>query len=264
MGKILVLITMNEGVVAHLVEIIQEEFPRTRIVMLYGDIRRLKHYFSKLFHTDVDIAVINISCLKSLALDEIFSFSLPQKLHILDFCLNCCKDHHGENVVCLPPYAMLTRILVKRIETLFETLNDLRIWVKLSTQEAALLTKLLGIEQNQLSQSILACIPREEGVYHSIIFHAGGTEITVNAMGRIKGYKEKAQLTARCITHVQFKQVIGFFAHIVSALTLWLYREYLKNYVTDIITKIGYEEGLYTLYISKLIKYGADFMMKFE
>ncbi|MEM1526239.1 MAG: hypothetical protein QXH10_03795 [Ignisphaera sp.] len=260
MNRVLILVAANKDVVTRFAELIQKELVGVYVIPLYNN--KLKYYTEKLTLIDADVAITNINCLNTSTLSEVRFLSSPQKFYILNFCFSCCKDNHkNKNEICLPPYLTLARLLVTRIKAIFEALVELKVRIELSSQELNQLTDTLGIKQNQINQCITACLSNEEENYYSLVLHAKNTSIIVTATGVNKSSKEKIQLNAQYIHYEQPKQISSFFAQIMSMLTLWLHREYLEKDV-DVVTKIGYEEGLYTLYISKLIEYGADFAIK--
>ncbi|MEM1645231.1 MAG: hypothetical protein QXL96_05080 [Ignisphaera sp.] len=259
MDKVLILRVAKEGIATSFSKLIQGVFTGVYVVLLYNGEQR--YHVEKLASMASDIVAININCENSLKIKEIQALSLPQKLYILDFCFSCCRDYYkNKNTLCLPPYITLARILVTRVKTIFETLTELKVRIQLSRQELDQLANILNIKTNQVNQCISTCLTTEEENYYSITLNAEDTNITVTAIGNTMGSKEKKQLSIQYIIREQPKQVISsFLAQIISILALWFYREYLDKDV-DIVTKIGYEEGLYTLYISKLIEYGADFL----
>lgn len=258
MDKVLILRVAKENIETSFSKLIQGVFTGVYVVLLYNGEQR--HHIEKLVSTASDIVVININCENPLKIKEIQALSSPQKLYILDFCFSCCKDYYeNKNTLCLPPYITLARILVARVKTIFETLTELKVRIQLSRQELDQLANILDIKTNQVNQCISTCLTAEEENYYSITLNAEYTNITVTAVGNTMGSKEKKQLNIQYIIREQPKQVSSFLAQIISILALWFYREYLDKDV-DIVTKIGYEEGLYTLYISKLIEYGADFL----
>lgn len=265
MDKVLILMASSEDVALHFSKLIQGEFARLYIVSLFNDPDRLRSHIEKLKSLNTDIIIIRINCLNPLplALDEVQTLIPSQKLYMLDFCFSCCKDypHENKNKLCLPPYITLTRMLISRIKTIFEALAELRVRIQISTKELNQLAKIIGIGENQIYQCMLTCLSNEEKNYHSIMLDAEVTSITATAIGIIRGSKEKIQLIMQYIVQEQSERLSCFLAHVASMLMILTYIEHLGNCI-DTIAKTSCEEGLYTLYLSKLIEYGANFTVQ--
>lgn len=257
MTKVLVLVIGGGNVSTYIEKLLQEKLPGIYIVPR-NNVHDLLHHIERIMRTDVDITIANVSCSKTPKLYEILD-TFPLRLHIIDFCFNCCRRCCHEGLVCLPLYISLARILILRIKSLFEYLIRLEVEIQISSEELNWLSSLLDLKLNQIKQSIVECLSDEERSYYSIKLDEKNTNITVKALGQPRGSKGIMQLNYTVHSRpIWGSTYIGhFLAEIASMMMLWFYEDSLKNEV-DIATRIGVDEGIYTTYISKLIDCGVD------
>lgn len=255
MDKYFVLISRREDVLDRVLRLIRKESKYLLGVNIHTLNRDKLQTLLKQLKRDVPtIIIINTACSDPSTVDE-------KMLEGLAYIINFCIDKANSDVrVKIYPYVLLLDVILARVKVLTERIDKINIYLSIPRSDLQLIADLHGLQSDQLIDVLLRNVKR----YSDSCFFEPSIdimEISISITGKFRGRDETRSMRLN-LSFASDNLVMDSYTWQLASLLDTINYAGLSIVNENLPVKIGSDEGLYAVFMSKLIAYGGCYTIE--
>lgn len=254
--KIIAIISRERDIISKVTEYLLRNITETIILKHLDSHIKAEQYLEKLMSMDYNTAIVlNTIC-------SSFMKSIIDSVYVVNFCLSQ-EDVSSQNTIIISPYILLVKTIVSRFRHMFTNIEEINIDIILSRNDLYFLSTIHEFSPENILQLILTSLSRiGTSNYNVILSNNNETTISISSIGILRGYKDNYIIIAK-LKYETINEVNSYIWQLLSLISL-LNHIIIDKKPLDVDTKIALDEGVYSLFFSKLIEYGGEYLIDIQ